>query len=116
MQQTRGHIEVVERLLQDPRVDPSVDDNDALVSACENGHSEVALRLLQDGRVDPSTDSGKYALELADRNNLVEVVDAFLRDPRVVGVRSDGCVEDISPVLVVRGVDHVSRNLFYLVS
>jgi hypothetical protein len=47
---------VVQRLLQDPRVEPSADDNYAIQCASENGHIEVVKRLLQDRRVDPSAD------------------------------------------------------------
>ena len=49
-----GHIEVIERLLQDERVDPAADDNFAIRAASENGHVVVVARLLQDKRVDPS--------------------------------------------------------------
>jgi surface antigen len=46
-----GHIAVVERLLQDPRVDPSADDDDAFDLASKYGHVAVVNRLLQDPRV-----------------------------------------------------------------
>ena len=51
-----GHIDVVDRLLQDGRVDPSADDNFAIRIAYAKGHVAVVDRLLQDetGRVDPS--------------------------------------------------------------
>jgi hypothetical protein len=47
-----GHIAVVERLLKDERVDPSADDNHAVLLAAQNGHFAVVDRLLEDDRVD----------------------------------------------------------------
>ena len=49
-----GHIQVVERLLQDPRVDPSAGNNYAIRMASHRDHIHVVERLLQDPRVDPS--------------------------------------------------------------
>jgi hypothetical protein len=36
-----GHIAIVERLLADPRVDPSAKDNSALRAASKKGHLPV---------------------------------------------------------------------------
>ena len=47
-------LEAVDRLLDDPRVDPSSDENSAMLGALFWGHVEVIDRLLQDPRVDPS--------------------------------------------------------------
>ena len=44
---------MVERLLQDSRVDPSDQDNYAIRYACLYGHAAIVKRLLQDCRVDP---------------------------------------------------------------
>ena len=49
-----GHLSIVERLLQDTRVDPSGNGNADIRNACENRHIEIVERLLQDHRVDPS--------------------------------------------------------------
>jgi hypothetical protein len=46
-----GHLEVVNRLLADPRVDPSDDSNLAIRNAMANNHLPVVERLLQDPRV-----------------------------------------------------------------
>ena len=48
-----GYLPVVERLLEDSRVDPSAYDNHAIKWASQNGHLPVVERLLGDGRVDP---------------------------------------------------------------
>jgi hypothetical protein len=47
-----GHLAVVDLLLQDARVDPSANNNDAVRRAVENGHIAVVDRLLEDDRVD----------------------------------------------------------------
>src|SRR3990172_12409974 len=49
-----GHLNVVNRLLEDDRVDPSANDNYAIRWASNNGHLNVVNRLLEDNRVDPS--------------------------------------------------------------
>ena len=49
-----NQVEVVKLLLQDPRVDPSYQNNYAIILASENGHVEVVKLLLQDPRVDPN--------------------------------------------------------------
>lgn len=41
-------------MLQDGRVDPSVDDNSAIRSASMNRYTDTVELLLQDDRVDPS--------------------------------------------------------------
>ena len=50
-QSREGHLAVVDRLLQDPRVDPSDFNNDAVRLASEHGHHAVVERLKQDSRV-----------------------------------------------------------------
>lgn len=49
-----GRLDMVNRLLQDPRVDPSAQDNKAILEASRNGFIGVVNRLLQDSRVHPS--------------------------------------------------------------
>jgi hypothetical protein len=77
-----GHISVVERLLQDERIDPSANDNYAVQVAAQNGHLAVVERLLQDERVDPSADDN-YAIRMAAFNGHLAVVDRLLEDDRV---------------------------------
>ena len=45
-----GHIQVVEKLLQGPRVDPSARDNEAIGFASRNGNAQIVEKLLQDPR------------------------------------------------------------------
>jgi len=44
----RGYPELVELLLQDPRVDPSDRDNEAIRIASERGHPNIVELLLLD--------------------------------------------------------------------
>jgi hypothetical protein len=46
-----GHLEVVNRLLQDERVDPSARDSYPIRAAHEKGHLDVISRLLEDSRL-----------------------------------------------------------------
>ena len=77
-----GHLAIVERLLQDSRVDPSDNDNWAIIFASENGHSAIVERLLQDSRVDPSDDEN-LAIRWASQNGHSAIVECLLRDDRV---------------------------------
>ncbi len=45
---------MADRLLQDPRIDPSDQENKAILWASNDGHLNVLNRLLLDERVDPS--------------------------------------------------------------
>lgn len=49
-----GHVAVVNCILEQYRIDPSVDDNSAILVAAEHGHVDVVERLLRDARVDAS--------------------------------------------------------------
>jgi ankyrin repeat protein len=62
-----GHLAVIDRLLQDPRVDPSARDNYAVRLAAHFGHLAIVERLLQDDRVDPSA-KDNYAVRWAAQN------------------------------------------------
>jgi hypothetical protein len=77
-----GDITVVERLLQDLRVDPSAHNNFAIWMAACGGHLKVVERLLQDLRVDPSA-RDNYAILLAAENGHLAVVERLLQDKRV---------------------------------
>jgi ankyrin repeat protein len=77
-----GNLEIVERLLQDERVDPSALNNYAIRSAAEYGHLAVVDGLLQDKRVDPSA-RNNAAIRSAAKNGHLAVVDRLLQDGRV---------------------------------
>jgi hypothetical protein len=77
-----GHLTTVNKLLQNPKVDPSAFDNYAIMQAAINGHLEMVNRLLEDPRVDPSV-FNNYAIYEAHRNGYSEVVNRLLQDERV---------------------------------
>jgi hypothetical protein len=77
-----GNIVVVERLLQDKRVDPSGGNNWAIQRASCLGHLEIVNLLLQDERVDPS-DNQNWAIQYASHNGYPAVVERLLQDKRV---------------------------------
>ncbi len=77
-----GNVDKVQLLLNDPRVDPTADDNWAIQSASRRGHTEVVRLLLADPRVDPAA-LGNYAIQLASHNGHLEVVRLLANDPRV---------------------------------
>jgi hypothetical protein len=60
----KGYISVVDRLLQDKRVDPRVNDYSALYSASQEGHLEILDLLFQDKRFTPTHAMKKYAILL----------------------------------------------------
>ncbi|PRP75982.1 hypothetical protein PROFUN_01698 [Planoprotostelium fungivorum] len=78
----RGHTETVQLLLSYPRVDPSVKDNEAIVSAVIEGHSETVRLLLSDSRVDPAAQDNRAIKYAADEGHS-ETVQLLLSDPRV---------------------------------
>jgi hypothetical protein len=71
----RGHLEIVNYLLTDPRVGMGR----GLERAAENGHLEVVKVLLQDPRCGDIGD----CLEEACRNGYVDILDYLLADERV---------------------------------
>lgn len=73
--------EAIGRLLADPRVNPTADDNHAIRRASESGYTDVVKRLLADRRVNP-TDRNNYAIRMAAENGHVDVVKLLLVDPR----------------------------------
>jgi hypothetical protein len=78
-----GRLDTVNRLLQDPRVDPSANDNLAIRWAARHGHLDVMNRLLQDPRVDPSAKDNETIRYIFASNGRLDVVNRLLQDPRV---------------------------------
>ena len=58
---------MLKRLLNDPRVDPSDENNMTILWASENGHVEVVKLLLNDNRVD-APDDNNYSILCASAN------------------------------------------------
>jgi hypothetical protein len=85
-----GDFVVIERLLQDERVDPSFEYNRAIKRAACYGHLAVVDRLLQDARVDPSANHN-YAVRMAVFHGHLAVVERLLQDARVDPSTLDNC-------------------------
>ena len=60
-------------------MNPSDEDNDAIILAAYNGHQEVVKILLEDDRVDVQTDNN-YVLRLAIARRHFNVVDVLLNN------------------------------------
>ena len=79
-----GHLDVVQLLLEDPRVDPSANHNLAIRLAALYGRHQIVKLLFTDPRVDPSDKLiHNSAIRLAARNGHLKVVKLLLEDPRV---------------------------------
>ena len=81
-------------ILSDPRVDPSMDQNKALLSAISSESSNVVKLILADSRVDPSADQNKALLSAISSGSSV-VVKLLLNDSRI-----DPSIPDNMPIIV----------------
>jgi ankyrin repeat protein len=79
---SRTNIEIINRLLEENRVDPSADNNKAIRIASQKGHLDIVNRLLEDPRVDPSAYNNS-AIKWASQNGHFDIVNRLLEDPRV---------------------------------
>jgi ankyrin repeat protein len=80
-----GDVQVVERLLLDPKINPSAEDDEAIIIASDRGHVQVVERLLDhqgSKRVNPEARMN-LAIICASANGRIEVVERLLKDPRV---------------------------------
>ncbi len=77
-----GHADVVKALLEDGRVYPGDDDNNALRQASGNGHVDVVALLLADPRVDPTAHTNESIRKAAEFGH-ADVVRLLLADKRV---------------------------------
>lgn len=70
------------QVVNDPRVNPSLDDNFALKFASNFGHLDVLNRLLEDPRLDLSA-IDHITIKWASQNNHIDVVQRLLEEERV---------------------------------
>lgn len=75
-----GHLDIVNRLLEDPRVDPSYGDCSALYLAAIC-HLNVVDRLLEDPRIDLSIMKGFFVNIISTGN--IDVINRFLEYPNI---------------------------------
>jgi ankyrin repeat protein len=76
-----GHLDIVERFLEDERVNPAAYSNEALAMAATGGHSTVVARLLKNERVKSSKES--CPLTVAVINGNLDIVDMLLNDSKI---------------------------------
>lgn len=77
-----GSVKVLNLLLNDQRVDPSIRDDIALLIAIKNGHTEAANILLDDPRVNPANMNNEAIYDSIEAENY-EIVARLLGDSRV---------------------------------
>lgn len=80
-----GNIKVVDRLLQDERVDPSEHDSVAVAAAAvaKGGRLDILNRLLQYEKVDPSANNNAALLQTIMFNGNFDIINRLLQDKRV---------------------------------
>jgi len=76
-----GVLLLVKQALEDG-VDPSIDNNNAILNASQYGYIDIVKELLKDERVDPSV-LNNLTIQLASEFGRIEVVKELLKDDRV---------------------------------
>jgi ankyrin repeat protein len=76
-----GHADIVELLLSDQRIDPSINQN-TLKFACRFGYDRVVQLLLDDGRTDPRVEYHS-PVYIAIKRGWTNIVTMLLNDPRI---------------------------------
>jgi len=77
-----GYYDIVVNLINDPQVNPAVQDNAAIISAAANGHTDIVNLLVKDDRVNPA-DNSNVAILTAAQYGYLDIVNILLQDPRV---------------------------------
>ncbi|PRP85046.1 ankyrin-2-like [Planoprotostelium fungivorum] len=101
-------LEAFRLLLNDPRVDPSVEDNKAIRSVFSQANqTEIARLLLSHPKVDPSARDDE-ALRIAARRGQTDMVRLLLEDPRVDPTANDN---EAMQVAIYRGHTEIVKLL-----
>lgn len=77
-----SNLEMVKFFLDEMKVDPSIDGNEAIVTASYLESNNIVKLLLNDPRVDPSVGSNEVLCH-AVKNGDAKLVELLLKDPRV---------------------------------
>lgn len=80
-----GHVEILELLLKNKRLQVAVSEGDPLWEACHNNHFDVVKMLLADGRFDPND-----AIRTTCDHGYANILKELLRDPRI----TPNCMDD----------------------
>ena len=78
----KGYKKCVEILLKKPTIDPSLQNNLALMKAISHNHLDIVEILLKDDRVD-SSDRQNTFLEIAIKNKNRQILELLLQNPLV---------------------------------
>lgn len=87
----RGNVEVVEAMLEDPRVNPSVRGNAAIIQATKRGHPEVVRLLLSDPQINLSLKTVQKLLRKSPHPQITQIYLNYLSEEEIP--------EDISSII-----------------
>lgn len=79
---TANDVDKVKEFLASGTIDPSANNNGAIIWACTKGYLQLAQELLKDPKVDPSACDNE-AIVSASGCGRLEIVRLLLKDPRV---------------------------------
>lgn len=100
---TNGEIEDVKAFLADPDIDPSDDDNWAIIVSSHCGYIDIVRLLLDDPRVDPSARNNLAINRASDKahsdNVYNDIIDLLILDDRVLNKLGEGRL-DYLPVSI----------------
>eukprot|EP01118_Nematostelium_gracile_P005359 TRINITY_DN168_c0_g1_i2.p1 TRINITY_DN168_c0_g1~~TRINITY_DN168_c0_g1_i2.p1 ORF type:complete len:258 (+),score=55.84 TRINITY_DN168_c0_g1_i2:1-774(+) len=77
-----GKMSLLEKLISDGRIDPSINDHEAFIAACWNSRLDVIQRLLKDDRIDPSVQYNQ-CIRFASSSGNIDVVKLLLEHEKV---------------------------------
>src|SRR6266567_2359159 len=77
-----SHNDILKLLVNDTRVNPDSNDNDAIKHASENGRDQIVEILLTNPNVNPAAQDN-YSIRFASGNGHAKVIALLLKDPRV---------------------------------
>jgi ankyrin repeat protein len=97
---TRGSSKRVNEALEDTKIDPSTNNNEALKTAVRYGHISITKCFLEDNRVDPS-DNDNEAFRIAVRYGHLLIAQLLLKDSRVDPLRT---IMKLYVLLVLEGI------------
>jgi hypothetical protein len=95
-----NHVPVVERLLQDPRVNPGDHVITIMRMIIKHNHLGLLERLLKDSRVNLTIENN-WALRNAICSNKSVIVDRLLQDPRIMS-----SIKEDAKIVIVYNLDH----------
>ena len=77
-----GHLDIVDFLIENPKVNLTDVDNMSIILAAENGHVNIVNTLLSKTKVDPAA-RNNMAIRIASDNGYFEIVESLLNTGKV---------------------------------